>query len=142
MAGFDRLGFRVPALLVGPWVRQGVVHERLDHTSWLAYVCERFGIEPWTQRIGAATSLSVALDAARMARGEPLPPPLLPDFDIDDAALPGECFYGSQVVSREVDLDAHGEHVTALARVAERVAPGSVRLDLRAVAGVVRATAR
>ena len=136
--GFDQLGFRVPALLVGPWVRQGVVHERLEHASWLAYVCERFGIAPWTQRIGAATSLSVALDAERMARGEPLPPPVLPAFDVDDDALPAECFYGSQVVSRDMDLDAHGTHVTALARVAERVAPGSVRLEVGGVGEVVR----
>jgi hypothetical protein len=119
-----------------------VVHERLEHASWLAYVCERFGIAPWTSRIAAATSLSVALDAERMARGEPLPPPVLPAFHVDDEALPVECFYGSQVVSRDVDLDAHGTHVSALGRVAERIAPGSVGLDIGDVAGVVRGAVR
>ena len=133
--GFDRLGFRVPTLVVSPWARQSAVHATLNHASWLTYVCERFGIAPWTARIAGSTSMAVALDTERMARGEPLPPPALPDFDIDDEALPAECFYGQDVIA--VDLDAHGEHVTRLARWSEARHPGSVRLDVRACAAAI-----
>jgi phospholipase C len=43
---FDRLGVRVPALLVSPWVRRGsVVHTELRHTSILRTVRRRYGIK-------------------------------------------------------------------------------------------------
>jgi phospholipase C len=92
--GFDQLGFRVPTLLVGPYVRPGVDHTLYDHTSWLKFVCERFGIAPWTARIAAANSLAASLDAERMAAADAAAPVDLPAFDIDDAALPPECSYG------------------------------------------------
>lgn len=91
--GFDQLGFRVPSLLIGPWVQRGVDHTRYDHTSWLRYLCDRHDIEPWTERIRTANSLAGALDTARMARGEPLPAVPLPAFDFDPATVPDECLY-------------------------------------------------
>lgn len=104
--GFDQLGFRVPALIVGPWVKQGVVKTVFDNTSHLRFVCERWGIEPWTARIAAAASLSEALDAERMARNEPLPPPVLPQVSVPEEELTAACTYDSQVVSRQPELDA------------------------------------
>jgi phospholipase C len=92
--GFDQLGFRVPTLLVGPYVRKGVDHTVYDHTSWIKFVCERFGIEPWTARIRAANSIASALDEDRMSRAEAAAPATLPDFDLDDASVGPECGYG------------------------------------------------
>lgn len=89
--GFDQLGFRVPVLAVGPYVKQGVVSTSFDHTSWLKLVCEQHGIEPWTARMKAANSLAAVLDTDRMAARDPLPPPELPAFDFDDEAVPDEC---------------------------------------------------
>ncbi len=89
--GFDQLGFRVPVVAIGPFVKQGVVHTQFDHTSWLKFVCERHGIEPWTARIAAANSLSAVLDEARMAADDPRPPIELPTFDYDDSSLGDEC---------------------------------------------------
>jgi phospholipase C len=89
--GFDQLGFRVPTLLVGPYVRPGVDHTTYDHTSWLKYVCERFGLTPWTARIEAATSIAGVLDTDRMARGEATSPIELPAWDLDDSAVGDEC---------------------------------------------------
>jgi phospholipase C len=96
--GFDQLGFRVPSIVIGPWVRAGVDSTEYNHASWIKYVCERFGIEPWTKRIAAANSLANALDADRMAAGDPLPAASVPDFDIDDASVPPECSYGDNVL--------------------------------------------
>ncbi len=57
---FDRLGIRVPTLIVSPWVDRGVVEStQLQHTSILKTVRERFGIaSPLTQRDAAAASLA------------------------------------------------------------------------------------
>ena len=90
--GFDQLGFRVPALVVGPWVRQGVDSTTYENTSVLKYVCERWGVEPWNERLRATNSLAGCLDEARMASGVALPPPELPVFAAPEVdTLPPEC---------------------------------------------------
>jgi phospholipase C len=47
---FRRLGVRVPALLVSPWVDPGVCHTVFDHTSILRYMCDKFGMPPLGSR--------------------------------------------------------------------------------------------
>jgi phospholipase C len=91
--GFDQLGFRVPSLAIGPYVKQGAVSTVLDHTSWLKFVCERHGLEPWTTRIATANSLAAVLDTERMADRDPRPPIELPVFDFDEESLGSECSY-------------------------------------------------
>ncbi len=54
---FDRLGCRVPAVLVSPWVNKGLVENgRLQHTSVLATVRKMWGLrdQPLTAREGQA----------------------------------------------------------------------------------------
>lgn len=47
---FNRLGPRVPAVIVSPWVRpNSVIKSPLDHTSLGATVCDLFGA--WTNRV-------------------------------------------------------------------------------------------
>lgn len=92
--GFDQLGFRIPVLVVGPFVKPGVNSDVLDNTSWLKLVCERFGITPWTKRIEAATSLAVVLDADRMAADQPNAPADAPTPEYDQDTLGPECFGG------------------------------------------------
>jgi phospholipase C len=44
-------GTRVPAMVVSPYARRGVVaHETYDHTSILKLIEWRFGLEPLTER--------------------------------------------------------------------------------------------
>jgi phospholipase C len=65
---FDRLGVRVPALLVSPWVAPGVFSETLDHTSLLRFLDARFGLGgPLNARMAAAGDLSAAIRTS----GEP-----------------------------------------------------------------------
>jgi len=97
--GFDQMGFRVPTLLIGPWVKAGVCSEVFDHTSWLKYVCDQHGIEPWTRRIAAATSIAAGLDLERMASGIPLEPVELPDYSFDAEDYPPECEGENDVIS-------------------------------------------
>jgi phospholipase C len=48
---FSIYGARVPAVVVSPWIAKGVVdHTLYDHTSILATVERRFGLQPLTDR--------------------------------------------------------------------------------------------
>ena len=53
---FDRSGYRVPAIIVSPWVQQGAVfNEEYRHTSLIATLRKVWGLgEPLTQRDAAA----------------------------------------------------------------------------------------
>lgn len=82
-SGFDfqRLGVRVPAILVSPWIEEGTVFStRLDHTSVIRSVFECFCV-PGTllEREAQAASLAgvLTLDQPRTDRPvlHPLPPP-------------------------------------------------------------------
>jgi len=60
---FAQLGFRVPAIVVGPTVRRGaVVSTTFDHTSVLATLRTRFGIDSLGPRMDAAADLSPCID--------------------------------------------------------------------------------
>jgi phospholipase C len=47
---FDRLGVRVPALLVSPHLRPSVVKTQLTHTSLLRYLVGKWGLDPLGER--------------------------------------------------------------------------------------------
>ena len=60
---FDRLGVRVPAILISPWVKQGVEHTQFDHASVLKYLIEKWGLGPLGKRTAAANRIGVALQS-------------------------------------------------------------------------------
>lgn len=87
---FRNLGFRVPSLVIGPQVRRGcAIDTVLEHSSVIATVSRRFGLEPLNTRAAAAADLSSCIDPARLpARlGAPLPPPRLPVVEISAREL-------------------------------------------------------
>jgi phospholipase C len=60
---FGQLGFRVPALLIGPSVWQGrVVSTPFEHVSVLATLRTRFGVASLGPRMDAAADLSPCID--------------------------------------------------------------------------------
>jgi phospholipase C len=62
---FRQLGFRVPALLVGPSVwHGGVVSTPFEHATIAATLRARFGIESLGPRMDAAADLSACIDPA------------------------------------------------------------------------------
>jgi phospholipase C len=72
---FRQLGFRVPAIAVGPTVRRGaVVSTPFEHVSIAATLKTRFGIASLGRRMDAANDLSSVLDPAAAVR----PAPALP----------------------------------------------------------------
>jgi phospholipase C len=58
---FDRLGVRVPALLVSPWVKKGIVNTLFDHTSLLKYLTEKWNLGPLGRRTAQANSIREGL---------------------------------------------------------------------------------
>jgi phospholipase C len=54
---FDRLGIRVPALLVSSWVEQGFDATVFDHTSLLKYLMEKWSLGQLGNRTSQATSI-------------------------------------------------------------------------------------
>jgi phospholipase C len=73
---FDRLGLRVPALIVSPWIPKGTVENRLlQHTAVIRTATEMFGLSgPLNHRDGQAASfanLFQQLPAPRTAANMP-----------------------------------------------------------------------
>jgi len=100
--GFDQLGFRVPTLVAGPYVKRDHVSSVVrDHTSVLAHISNMFDLPPLTARVAAANDLSELLDAGRLATRSPRPPAKLPAVEVDLQSIPQICFGG------EEDVDLH-----------------------------------
>jgi phospholipase C len=55
---FDRLGVRVPALLISPLVDRQILSTEFDHTSLLKYLTEKWMLGPLTERVTQAKSFS------------------------------------------------------------------------------------
>ncbi|HEX4182717.1 MAG TPA: alkaline phosphatase family protein [Caulobacteraceae bacterium] len=86
--GFDftRFGVRVPAVLVSPLIAAGTVFRaasgRIDHTSVLKTISERWGTAPLTKRDQAAASLADVLTLAKARTDDPLNGVAVPVSDV------------------------------------------------------------
>ena len=88
---FTRLGLRVPALLISPWIARGLVDStRYQHTSILATLRDLFGVGTLTKRDAEATSFSsvLSLKAPRTNTPATLKRPTLPAPDSGHLAKP------------------------------------------------------
>jgi phospholipase C len=84
---FRQLGFRVPAIVAGPTVRQGFLNSvQLEHCSVAATLRTRNGIASLGPRMDAAADLSSCIDPWRV--GKPAPPPMdLPKVTVNIGML-------------------------------------------------------
>lgn len=69
---FDRLGVRVPAVLVSPLVGKRVESTEFDHTSLLKYLTNKWSLGSLGARTAAANSIGVAI-TERQPRKDTLP---------------------------------------------------------------------
>jgi phospholipase C len=87
---FDRSGYRVPAILISPWVAEGeVFNAEHRHTSLMATLREQWGLgEPFTGRDAAARTFTYALtlDAPRDPGTWPVAEPRPVPSYVQDAA--------------------------------------------------------
>jgi len=59
---FDRLGIRVPTVMISPYIKKGtVISDTHDHTSILKMVEDRWGLDPLTERDANANDFSKVL---------------------------------------------------------------------------------
>ena len=89
---FDRSGYRVPAVIVSPWVAEGeVFNDEYRHTSLIATLRQQWDLgDPLTARDAAARTFSgvLTLDTPRDPDTWPDPKPRpVPEFQTDNAAL-------------------------------------------------------
>jgi phospholipase C len=109
-ADFRQLGFRVPALVIGPTVWQGgVVSTPFEHVSIAATLGARFGIESLGVRMGAARDLSACIDPARAA-APGAPPRSFPLVDVTAAQM--RAVLGQPTSQRELADAVDGHHVS------------------------------
>ena len=75
LGGFDRLGFRVPLIVVSPWARRNYVsHVVHSHTSILRFLEAKFDLPAFTKRDANADAMLDLFDFASPPRLE------IPDF--------------------------------------------------------------
>jgi len=90
--GFNQMGFRVPTLVAGPYVKEGFVSSVVyDHCSALRQLEQVFDLEPLNQRTMAANDLSDFIDAKRLAAGDWKPPIEIPEVNVADYPMPPVC---------------------------------------------------
>ncbi len=78
---FDRLGFRVPAVLVSPMLDPGVVHTVFDHTSLLRMASNLYqGVQPLGRRARQANDPLASLTWRKAPRSDLPEAPVAPDI--------------------------------------------------------------
>jgi phospholipase C len=104
--GFDQLGFRVPTVVAGPYVKQGHVSSVVrDHTSVLAHIAGMFNLEPLTARAAAAEDLSELIDQERLDALDPAEPAEVPAIEVDESTIEAECSGEGAPQSAQTDLE-------------------------------------
>ncbi len=88
---FDRSGYRVPAILVSPWVDSQVVNDEYRHTSMIATLRNLWNLgDPLTQRDAAAATFNHLCNRRTPRPPETWPTPqaqISPDYTPDKVAF-------------------------------------------------------
>ena len=88
---FDQYGVRVPAVLISPWVDQGVINDVFDHTSLLKYAIQKWSLpNQLGARAAAASTNTFAkyVETRTAAREGVLPSIPLPAVLANDLTTP------------------------------------------------------
>jgi phospholipase C len=86
IGAFANLGFRVPAMAIGPFVRTGcAIDTVLDHVSVASTIAARWKLAPLNDRVAQTHDLSCVIDP--LALTAPHPPPSLPAVPMSRRAL-------------------------------------------------------
>lgn len=85
---FQRMGFRVPGLVVGPLARRGFVFKDLvEHSSVPSLIAKVFGLEQVNERARQAGDFAGALDLELTLDSKRPAPPELPPLELDSARI-------------------------------------------------------
>jgi phospholipase C len=130
---FRQLGFRVPAIVIGPTVWQGrVISETFEHVSVAATLRTRYGIESLGSRMDAARDLSACIDPARV-NAPAAAPGKFPLVEVSQAQLTAalnqppsqrelaDAIDNHQVPEKMVDPRSQAERLDAWLRLAQEL---------------------
>ena len=140
-AGFDQLGFRVPAFVAGPDVKQNYVSSVVrDHCSVLSHISDLYGLSPLTERVAWAPNLLDFIDLERLKAGTPRPPVKMPEILVDESEITSAC---ARIAPSQPELaaladagffapehdrrDRRSEDARALLRIAQKLGAGRLR---------------
>jgi phospholipase C len=87
---FEQMGFRVPTLVCGPYVKPQVSSTVFDHTSTIASVLRQHELPSLNVRDEAANDVWSLLDAQALVDGTPEEPIVLDPIVADDAEIHAE----------------------------------------------------
>ena len=91
--GFDQLGFRVPAMVIGPYVKEGHVSSVVyNHGSVLRHLQDLHQLSPLTMRVTASNNLMDCFDLDRMAKKQWAAPVAIPKVVIEDWPMTPACY--------------------------------------------------
>jgi phospholipase C len=109
--GFDRLGLRVPALLISPLIKQGTIdHTLYDHTSLLASVREMFSLStPLSARDAVANTFTHLLDNAARNDKPEISRPAHPEAS-EFHEVPGAATMTVEKVTEQLSTNASGRN--------------------------------
>ncbi|MDF2694577.1 MAG: Acid phosphatase, partial [Labilithrix sp.] len=133
-ADFQRLGFRVPMIVVGPYVKKNYVsHVTLDHTSILSSVTRRFNLEQLNDRVRTANDLADCIDRDALEQA-PVAPVILPrtrvsEFDAHETnnATPGQSELAERLLGRQVDRETKKIYTDKFLEAADRLGVAEIR---------------
>jgi phospholipase C len=111
---FDRLGVRVPGLLVSPWVDRTVLKDAFDRTSLLRYLTDKWSLGPLGNRTAGATSFAGAIRTTGRPRDDTPASIELPQAMLMAAAAtvePVESEPGQPLNAHQKALIAFTEHL-------------------------------
>ncbi|MFO0748939.1 MAG: alkaline phosphatase family protein [Myxococcota bacterium] len=85
---FQRMGFRVPGLVIGPLARRGhVFHDVVEHSSVPGLIARVFQLDHVNERARLAGDFAGALDLELTLDAKRPPPPELPPLTLDAARI-------------------------------------------------------
>jgi phospholipase C len=112
---FDRLGVRVPVLLVSPWIRPHVVHSPCDHTALLKSLTRKWNLGPLGARVAQAPDILAEVELAPAVRD-----------DAPERLLPARARLRARAAPRaaaRAEMNDHQRAIVALSAYLESLTP-------------------
>ena len=132
---FKQLGFRVPMIAVGPYIKKNYVsHVEYDHTSVISTLTKRFNLDAINDRVRAANSFEdlVDFDALERAPADPaiLPRTTVSEFDAHETnyASPGQSEMAQNVTGKSyIDRETKKIYTDKFLEAADRLGVANVK---------------
>ncbi|HEY8120013.1 MAG TPA: alkaline phosphatase family protein [Myxococcota bacterium] len=129
---FDRLGVRVPAVLVSPWLASGVCHSAFDHTSLLRLLQRKWSLGSLGLRTAAANDPLHEVALLPAARTDT--PATLP--------VPAEKKVAAKGLAKAAAAPPLSDHQQAIVALSQALAPSAAKAASKGAKGAKRAPSR